>query len=84
MSIFNGNGIDINDIMKKAMENDKNGGFKDEKGVNEFIDSNLSPEQAQKLRDVISDETKMRQILDSEAAQELLKKLTGGKNNGRF
>ena len=42
---------------------------------------NLNKKDAEKLKDILSDENKMRTILESDAAKALFEKLTGGKTN---
>ena len=63
--------INFNDIIKKASES----------GINDFIEKNLNKKDAEKLKDILSDENKMRTILESDAAKALFEKLTGGKTN---
>lgn len=76
--------INFSEIMKKAMESDNNGELSSEKGVNDFIDKNLDEKNARKIKDVLSDENKMKTILNSSMAKELFKKLSGGNINGGF
>ena len=73
--------INFNDIIKKASESGKSGNLSSESGVNDFIEKNLNKKDAEKLKDVLSDENKMRTILESDAAKALFEKLTGGNLN---
>lgn len=77
-------GADINfdDILKKARESEKNGDFKSEEGLNGFVKKSLTPEKAEVLKSVLSDEKRVKAILESDAARELFKKLSGGNGNG--
>lgn len=70
MSNFNlGNGKSINsDELKKAVEQGK---------TNDFINKNLSPDAAKKLKDVMSDKQTMEKMLSTKEAKELLNKLLG-------
>jgi hypothetical protein len=68
--------FNINDLLKKARENSN--APKGETDVNKFIDENLSEAQAQAVKDILSDEGKTKQILNSDAAKELFKKFFGG------
>lgn len=73
-----GNDINFDEIIKKARENGKNGGFENESGVESFINNNLDSEKAAALKAVLSDESKVKAILESDAAKALFKKLSGG------
>lgn len=73
--------INFNDIIKKASESGKSGKLSSKSDVNDFIEKNLNKKDAEKLKDVLSDENKMRTILESDAAKALFEKLTGGKTN---
>ena len=42
----------------------------------------LSPEQQKKVQNILSDNNKTEEILKTPQAQELLKKLMGGRKNG--
>lgn len=77
-----GNGINFEDIMKKARESGENGELNNEKGIREFADKSLTPEKAAVLKSVLSDETKLKTILESDAAKALFEKLSGGTRNG--
>ena len=69
--------------------------FKNEKGKNDiekiksndtlkdFINENLTESQTEKLKEVLSDENKTKELLNSDLAKQLFKKLTGGDFNGR-
>ena len=52
---------------------------KSKKGVEKFLKNKLSPEQSKKLSDVLSDENALKNLLSSDRAKELFKKL-GGKD----
>lgn len=52
---------------------------KSKKGAEEFLKNKLSPEQSKKLSDVLSDENTLKNLLSSDRAKELFKKL-GGKD----
>jgi hypothetical protein len=54
-----------------------NGSLKD------FINENLTESQTEKLKEVLSDENKTKELLNSDLAKQLFKKLTGGDFNGR-
>lgn len=73
--------INFNDIIKKASESGTSGKLSSESGINDFIEKNLNKKDAEKLKDILSDENKMRTILESDAAKALFEKLTGGKTN---
>ena len=49
------------------------------KGAEKFLKNKLSPEQSKKLSDVLSDENALKNLLSSDRAKELFKKL-GGKD----
>ena len=69
--------------------------FNNEKGKNDvdkinsndslknFINENLTESQTEKLKEVLSDENKTKELLNSDLAKQLFKKLTGGDFNGR-
>ncbi len=48
-----------------------------------FINENLTESQTEKLKEVLSDEKKTKELLNSDLAKQLFKKLTGGDINGR-
>ena len=75
------NKIDVNELIKKASEVGVSGEAS-EKGVNEFINKNLSDAQATAVRELLSDEEKTKALLNSDAAKMLFKKFFGGNNNG--
>lgn len=52
---------------------------KSKKGTEKFLKNKLSPEQSKKLSDVLSDENALKNLLSSDRAKELFKKL-GGKD----
>ena len=52
---------------------------KSKKGAEKFLKTKLSPEQSKKLSDVLSDENALKNLLSSDRAKELFKKL-GGKD----
>ena len=52
---------------------------KSKKGAEIFLKNKLSPEQSKKLSDVLSDENALKNLLSSDRAKELFKKL-GGKD----
>ena len=52
---------------------------KSKKGAENFLKNKLSPEQSKKLSDVLSDENALKNLLLSDRAKELFKKL-GGKD----
>lgn len=52
---------------------------KSKKGAEKFLNNKLSPEQSKKLSDVLSDENALKNLLSSDRAKELFKKL-GGKD----
>lgn len=79
MSNFDSSRLDLDDLIRKATEGKQNGTFDSKEGVERFISENLPAAQAEKLRGVLSDEQKTRAILESREAQELLKKLSGGR-----
>ena len=50
---------------------------KSKKGAEKFLKNKLSPEQSKKLSDVLSDENALKNLLSSDRAKELFKKLGG-------
>ncbi|MBO7179692.1 MAG: hypothetical protein J6V78_05065 [Clostridia bacterium] len=50
--------------------------------LKDFINENLTESQTQKLKEVLSDENKTKELLNSDLAKQLFKKLTGGDLNG--
>lgn len=51
--------------------------------LKDFINENLTERQTEKLKEVLSDENKTKELLNSDLAKQLFKKLTGGDFNGR-
>ncbi|MBQ4102926.1 MAG: hypothetical protein IJC90_00530 [Clostridia bacterium] len=51
--------------------------------LKDFINENLTESQTEKLKEVLSDENKTKELLNSDLAKQLFKKLTGGDFNGR-
>ena len=79
MSNLNNGKIDVNEIMEKA-KNSKN--LNTNEGLNEFINKNLSEEQANAVKNLLQDEEKTKALLNSDAAKAIFNKFFGGKNNG--
>ena len=79
ISMGNKDFSDLSDAIKAL--NLKNNGVapKNDDDVRDFINKNLSGAQAAKLNEVLSDENKMRTILESDAARALFEKFGGGK-----
>ena len=50
--------------------------------LKDFINENLTESQTEKLKEVLSDENKTKELLNSDLAKQLFKKLTGGDLNG--
>lgn len=69
--------LDVNELIKKASD-----GNADEESVNDFMSKNLSESQAQAVKDLLKDEEKTKQLLNSDAAKALFKKFFGGGGNG--
>lgn len=65
--------LDVNELIKKASD-----GKADEESVNDFINNNLSDSQAKAVKDLLKDEEKTKQLLNSDAAKALFKKFFGG------
>lgn len=80
MSNSNDGKININDIIKKLKQGEKTSASENE--VNEFINRNLSENQANTVKNVLSDKEKTKELLNSDAAKELFQKFFGGKNDG--
>lgn len=74
--------IDINELIKKASESQKRGEMNTNEGINKFINGNLSDSQAKTVKDILSDERKTRELLNSDAAKTLYDKFFGGGKNG--
>lgn len=49
--------------------------------LKDFINENLTESQTEKLKEVLSDENKTKELLNSDLAKQLFKKLTGGDFN---
>ena len=79
MSNLNNGKIDVNEIMEKA-KNSKN--LNTNAGLNDFINKNLSEEQANAVKNLLQDEEKTKALLNSDAAKAIFNKFFGGKNNG--
>ena len=79
MSNLNNGKIDVNEIMEKA-KNSKN--LNTNEGLNDFINKNLSEEQANAVKNLLQDEEKTKALLNSDAATAIFNKFFGGKNNG--
>lgn len=80
MSNSNDGKININDIIKKLKQGEKTPASENE--VNEFINRNLSENQANTVKNVLNDKEKTKELLNSDAAKELFQKFFGGKNDG--
>ncbi len=59
--------------------NDKFDKLLNDKDVNSFIKNNLSADEKKKLNDVLSDKNKLKEILSSPFALELMKKFRNEK-----
>ena len=79
MSNLNNDKIDVNELMKKA-KSSKN--LDTNEGLDDFINSNLSQEQASAVKNLLQDEEKTKALLNSDAAKAIFNKFFGGKNNG--
>lgn len=79
MSNFNNEKIDVNELMNKA-KNSKN--LNTNEGLNDFINKNLSEEQASAVKNLLQDEEKTKALLNSDAAKAIFNKFFGGKSNG--
>lgn len=79
MSNLNNEKINVNEIMEKA-KNSKN--LNTNEGLNDFINKNLSEEQANAVKNLLKDEEKTKALLNSDAAKAIFNKFFGGKNNG--
>ena len=64
-------GKDINGLIEKFRQ----GGSKQELG--EYIKSKLNAEQGRKLDEILGDEKKLNEIMNSPKAKELLKRIKG-------
>ena len=79
MSNLNNDKINVNEIMEKA-KNSKN--LNTNEGLNDFINKNLSEEQASAVKNLLQDEEKTKALLNSDVAKTIFNKFFGGKNNG--
>lgn len=79
MSNSNNNKIDVNELLKKASQSEN---LNTDEGVNDFINRNLSEEQANAVKSLLKDEEKTKALLNSDAAKAIFNKFFGGKNNG--
>ena len=79
MNNLNNEKINVNEIMEKA-KNSKN--LNTNEGLNDFINKNLSEEQANAVKNLLKDEEKTKALLNSDAAKAIFNKFFGGKNNG--
>ena len=70
-----------NELLKKASEQNLSGDLS-KKGVEDFLNKNLSESQANAVKDLLADEEKTKALLNSEAAKALFKRFFGGKGNG--
>lgn len=71
--------IDINELVKKAKSGTKLNTSND---INNFINENLSSQQANAVKQLLKDEEKTKALLNSDAAKTLFKKFFGGEENG--
>ncbi len=79
MSNLNNEKIDVNQLLKKA-KNSEN--LNTNEGLNDFINKNLSQEQASAVKSLLADEEKTKALLNSDAAKAIFNKFFGGNNNG--
>lgn len=73
------NSGDLGELIRMLTDKSKSGDAGNEADVRNFIDANLSKEQAAKLNEVLSDEKKTKAVLESDIAKTLFEKLGGGK-----
>ena len=66
----------INELFRKAKEKERGGVL----NVSSFIDENLSPEDAQKLKSAMKDPKLIKSILSSPQAQKFFEKFSGKGN----
>lgn len=71
--------INVNELVEKA-KSSKN--LDTNEGLNDFINKNLSEEQASAIKNLLQDEEKTKALLNSDAAKAIFNKFFGGKNNG--
>lgn len=79
MSKSNNEKIDVNELVKKAKDSKT---LNTSEGLNDFINKNLSEEQASAVKNLLQDEEKTKALLNSDAAKAIFNKFFGGKNNG--
>jgi len=79
MSNLNNGKIDVNELLKQA-KNSEN--LNTNEGINDFINKNLSQDQASAVKNLLADEEKTKALLNSDAAKAIFNKFFGGKNNG--
>lgn len=72
-----------NELLKKVSQQNLSGNLS-EKGVEDFLNKNLSEAQANAVKDLLKDEEKTKALLNSDAAKALFKKFFGGNSNGGF
>ena len=72
--------FDINELIKKARSGKTTDASKEQ--VDDFINNNLSENQAKQVRDLLSDPEKTKAVLNSDAAKMIFKKFFGGKSDG--
>lgn len=82
MNDFNLNEKDVKKIMNNASKSGidvaKMKEAADKGNLDDFIGKNLSPEASKKLRDVLSDKSAAKKMLETKEAKELLKKFLNG------
>ena len=79
MSNLNNEKIDVNELVEKAKNNKT---LNTNEGLNDFINKNLSEQQANAVKNLLQDEEKTKALLNSDAAKAIFNKFFGGKNNG--
>ena len=72
--------ININEIIKKLKQGEKSPASGND--VNDFINNNLSENQASAVKNILNDQEKTKELLNSDAAKELFHKFFGGKKDG--
>ncbi len=73
------NKIDVNELLGKLKNTSAP---KTKEDINSFVDNNLNEAQANAVKELLGDEEKTKQILNSDAAKALFKKFFGGNDNG--
>ena len=81
MSNYKNNEDYQKELLKKAAKENLSGNLS-EKGVEDFLNKNLSEAQANAVKDLLKDEEKTKALLNSDAAKILFKKFFGGNGNG--